>query len=140
MEGTLVGTRSWFGNPKSEVSSHFGIGRKGEIDQYVQVADTAWHTGSVRNPKFNPPYPASVGPNIYTIGIEWEGRHTDQITEEQYQAGLWLHRELLKMMPASTLPLRQKILGHSHFNSVDRPNCPGPNFPWERLFADWTAL
>jgi N-acetyl-anhydromuramyl-L-alanine amidase AmpD len=31
MAGTLAGTDSWFNNPTSKVSSHFGVGKNGEI-------------------------------------------------------------------------------------------------------------
>lgn len=35
MAGTLSGTDSWFANPASQVSSHFSVGKNGEIHQYV---------------------------------------------------------------------------------------------------------
>lgn len=31
MGGTLAGTDAWFANPTSKVSSHFGVGKNGEI-------------------------------------------------------------------------------------------------------------
>ncbi len=33
MDGTLVGTDSWFANHTSQVSSHYGIGKNGEVHQ-----------------------------------------------------------------------------------------------------------
>jgi N-acetyl-anhydromuramyl-L-alanine amidase AmpD len=41
MDGTLIGTDSWFANHTSQVSAHYGIGKNGEIHQYVQENDTA---------------------------------------------------------------------------------------------------
>jgi N-acetyl-anhydromuramyl-L-alanine amidase AmpD len=35
IEGTLKGTGSWFLNEESGVSAHYGIGKDGEIHQYV---------------------------------------------------------------------------------------------------------
>lgn len=136
MAGTLAGTNSWFANPSSKVSAHFGVGKHGEVDQYVKISDTAWHAGSVRNPKIALPYPANVSPNLYTVGIEFEGQPGDIFPEEQYQAGLQLIQGLLKQMDPSALPIQQRVIGHSQINSVDRANCPGPSFPWERLYKD----
>jgi hypothetical protein len=36
MEGTLNGTESWFNTPSSQVSSHYGIGKSGEVRQWVK--------------------------------------------------------------------------------------------------------
>lgn len=75
-----------------------------------------------------------------TIGIEHEeyaGDGEPGLTEVQYQASLWLHRQLTAKysMPIDT----EHIVGHYRIDSVDRPNCPGPNFPWDRLFRDLTG-
>jgi hypothetical protein len=37
MEGTLGGTDDWFNNPASKVSAHYGIGRNGQVHQYVPL-------------------------------------------------------------------------------------------------------
>ena len=34
---------TWFKNPKSQVSAHYVISKKGEITQCVKDSDTAWH-------------------------------------------------------------------------------------------------
>lgn len=133
MAGYFLGTRSWFNNPNSKTSAHFGISKKGEIDQYVKVEDTAWHANPARRPTITLPYP-NVNPNFYTIGIEWEGFAGDVPTEKQYQAGLWLNKELLQYIPIK--PVREMIVGHYQINSVNRPNCPGKGFPWTRLYKD----
>ena len=49
MSGTLTGTDSWFANPVSKVSSHFGVGKNGEIHQYVDLDNPAWANGGVNN-------------------------------------------------------------------------------------------
>src|SRR5205814_10677286 len=49
MDGTLTGTDSWFNNPQAQVSAHYGIGRGGEVHQYVDEKDTAFHAGTVLN-------------------------------------------------------------------------------------------
>lgn len=45
MEGYLAGADSWFANPESQVSTHYGVGFNGEIHQYVSEDDTAWANG-----------------------------------------------------------------------------------------------
>jgi hypothetical protein len=58
------------------VSAHYGIGRGGEIHQYVGEGDTAWHAGRVVAPTW-PLIKSGVNPNLYTIGVEHEG-HTGE--------------------------------------------------------------
>jgi hypothetical protein len=45
--GTVAAVQNWLRNPASQVSYHFGVGRNGEIRQWVDTADTAWATGPV---------------------------------------------------------------------------------------------
>lgn len=135
MQGTLSGTASWLRNLSSRVSYHYGIGRNGEIHQYVADNMAAWHSGAIRRPSTTLPHPANVNPNLYSIGVAWEGRAGEALTEVQYQSGLLLHQRLLKDVVGTTLPLRQRIVGHSQIFS-GKPNCPGNAFPWERLYTD----
>ena len=53
MSGTLLGTDSWFLNPASKASSHYGIGKNGEIHQYVDLDCPAWANGVVNNPDWS---------------------------------------------------------------------------------------
>lgn len=43
--GSAAGTAVWFADDASRVSSHFIIGRQGEIIQCVDLANAAWHCG-----------------------------------------------------------------------------------------------
>ena len=52
MAGTLVGTDSWFQNPSSQVSAHFGVGKNGQIHQYVDINNVAWANGVVNKPSW----------------------------------------------------------------------------------------
>lgn len=137
MAGTLAGTDSWFNSPQNVgVSAHFGVGKKGEIHQYVGIADVARHAGEVRAPSWKLLIP-DTNPNYYTIGIEHEGYPGDKFTEEQYQATLALHKWLIKVF--EIIPGPDTIIGHYRINGIDKINCPGPTFPWERLFRDLSA-
>lgn len=133
MSGTLAGTDAWFANPASQVSSHFGVGKNGEIHQYVDLGNPAWANGSVNKPDW-PLLIAGVNPNYYTVSIEHEGQSGDVMPEAQYQATLALHRWLIKTLGIPVT--RDNIIGHYRIDSVNKANCPGSGFPWERLFRD----
>ena len=50
-EGTLAGCDSWFNSPNNQGSStHYCIGKSGEIHQYVEETDAAWGNGQVKKP------------------------------------------------------------------------------------------
>jgi hypothetical protein len=44
--GTVAAVQNWLRNPASRVSYHFGVGRNGEIRQWVDTRNTAWATGA----------------------------------------------------------------------------------------------
>ena len=120
MDGTLVGTDSWFANPASLVSSHYGIGRTGEVHQYVKEEDTAWHAGRVDAPIWKLVKP-NINPNLYTIGIEHEGKPDDVWTDVMKQSSGELIREICQRWQ---IPIdRNHIVGHFEIFSK-KPNCP----------------
>lgn len=135
MEGTLAGTDSWFRNPVSNVSAHYGIGLNGAIHRYVAEEDTAWHAGRVHQPTWqtirrlgNGTY---LNPNLYTIGLEHEGRgHTDW-PEAMYAASAALIRDICTRW---RIPIdRQHIVGHNEI--YGRKTCPGNRVDLDRLVA-----
>ncbi len=134
--GLYPGCLTWMQNPNAYASANYLVTRTGKILQLVNDADTAWASGIVSFPNW-PLYDGS-NPNYYTLSIEHEG-YKDQggdgnLTEIQYQASLWLHKLLIER---HGLPVnRNTIIGHYRIDSVNRPNCPGPRFPWNRLFKD----
>lgn len=135
--GPYPGCRDWLCNPEAKASAHYIITRKGEIVQLVKESDTAWHAGIVNKPNWDLYTKMGFNPNRWTIGIEHEeysGDGEPGLTEIQYQASLWLHKQLIAKygIPVDT----EHIVGHYRVDSVDRPNCPGPDFPWDRLFRD----
>lgn len=121
-EGTMAGTDTWFRNPKSGVSAHYGVSKDGDIVQWVQDGDQAWHAGTVKNPtaeivKARP----AINPNRYTIGIENEGKATDDPPVIQLTALGELVRQLCA---AHAIPLdRRHIIGHREIRA-DK-TCPG---------------
>src|SRR5215475_2671876 len=86
MQGTLAGTDSWFHNPESNVSAHFGIGADGTVYQWVDTANQAWH---------------AMGANDHSIGVENEGMTGHQLTPAQVEANAqllaWVHKTYSKV-------------------------------------------
>lgn len=134
--GKYPGCLQWLKNPKSKVSAHFLVTRTGKILQLVNEEDTAWCNGRVDKPTWKnivKKMLSYVNPNYYTIGIEHEALDYQPLTEEQYQATLYLHKRLVTKYK---IPIdSDHIIGHNRIYSL-KPNCPGRNFPWERLFHD----
>ncbi|MBC2722046.1 N-acetylmuramoyl-L-alanine amidase [Desulfosporosinus sp.] len=133
MEGTLAGTDSWFANSASKVSSHFGVGKNGEIHQYVDLKNHAWANGSVNKPNW-PLLIPEVNPNYYTVSIEHEGKSGEVMPEAQYKATLALHRWLVGTLGIPVT--KDTIIGHHRIDSINKSRCPGTEFPWDRLFMD----
>jgi N-acetyl-anhydromuramyl-L-alanine amidase AmpD len=71
MQGSLAGTDSWFHDPKSQVSAHFGVGKDGTTFQWVDTQDRAW---------------AQAAGNPIGISIEHEGTVPDALTPQQVAA------------------------------------------------------
>jgi hypothetical protein len=76
MEGSIGSADNWFNNPASSVSAHYGVAKSGEVHQYVDEHDTAFHAGTVVRPTWAGIVPG-VNPNYYTVGIEHEGEAED---------------------------------------------------------------
>jgi N-acetylmuramoyl-L-alanine amidase len=127
MEGTLAGTDSWFNDPRSKVSTHYGIGRNGQIHQYVGESDTAFHVGRRSNPTWK--RIKSANPNLYTIGIEHEGKANSEWPDAMYQASAALIRDVCTRW---SIPIdRDHVIGHREI--YDRKSCPGHVVDLDRL-------
>lgn len=146
-EGTFKGSVSWLCNPGSGTSSHYVTGKNGELEQIVDLDMASWCNGTstVKGDKYD--YRRSTNrlvrerktnANFYTISIENEGySYKDgfgKLTEAQYQTVLKLCRELIAKY---NIPVdREHIVGHYEIAPVEKPNCPGPQFQWDRLMND----
>jgi N-acetyl-anhydromuramyl-L-alanine amidase AmpD len=75
-----------------------------------------------------------VNPNLVTVSIEFEGNPGEPLTDAQYAAGLALIKWLCK--ECDIAPTGEFIVGHYQIDRVNRRSCPGPAFPWARLFSD----
>lgn len=131
-DGRMPGCLSWMRNPAAKASSHYLVTRIGEVYQLVKDEYAAWHAGVANKPNWV--FYDGTNPNYYTIGIEHEALAGEGLTEAQYQATLELHKMLIKKHNLTID--KNHIIGHCNIDTVNRPNCPGAKFPWDRLFGD----
>ena len=125
MDGPMSAADSHFDDPKAKVSAHYGIGRDGEIHQYVKETDTAFHAGIIVNPSW-PLLKPGVNPNFYTIGIEHEGLGNVQYPwpDKQLGASVALVTDIAKRwsiaLNANNIVMHRQIRANK--------SCPGIHF------------
>lgn len=120
MDSDFADGEAVFRNPASCKSVHYGVSREGEVHQYVDENDSAFHAGIVVNPKWELLKPR-VNPNFYTIGIEHECLAGQQCTKDQ----LWASAQLISEIAgrwAIALDDR-RIIGHQQIRASRQ--CPG---------------
>lgn len=122
---SLDGTVSWFRNPDAKVSSHYIVGRDGEVVQMVHDADTAYHASSA---------------NSRSIGIEHNGNKPSRRnrrdlppTERQYEESANLVAWLCAQhgIPAD----REHIRGHHEISPGDNHDCPTDYWDWDHYMT-----
>ena len=121
---SFTGTVSWFLNPASEVSAHYLVGRDGEIAQFVDEADIAWHAGKAAE------WPAGTGGvNSRSIGIELVATATSGYTGPQVGA-LWT---LLAGIVRRHQIAPENVVGHKDVLPAQKidPDGLGHQFPWD---------
>jgi len=120
MDGTLHGTDTWFLDPASRVSAHYGVGATGTVHQYVAEGDTAWHAGRRYNPTWNL-IKDTPNPNFYTIGIEHEGEADTPWSDAMLGTSTRLVMEICNRW---SIPIdRDHVIGHREIYA--RKTCPG---------------
>ncbi|HDL5699160.1 TPA: 1,6-anhydro-N-acetylmuramyl-L-alanine amidase AmpD [Mannheimia haemolytica] len=101
------------------VSAHCLINREGEITQYVNFNDMAWHAGVSC-------FEGREKCNEYSIGIELEGSNNQPFTQAQYQSLANLTNAIQQSYPQIT---DERITGHCHI-APERKIDPGQYFDW----------
>ena len=132
MDGTLAGTDAWFNDPNSHVSSNYGVGKSGEIHQYVNETDSAAAQGVVDRAKAkvvldNP----GINPNLFCISIEHEGFSGQALTNKQKQSSVALIADIAKR---NNIPLDKDHVIPHHSIRFSKP-CPGPGVKVAELIA-----
>ena len=106
-----------------QVSAHLLILRTGEIIQFVNFKDRAWHAGRST-------YLAHPECNDYSIGIELEGSDDQDFTEDQYQKLV----DVVAILQQAYPKIQSHIAGHSDI-APGRKTDPGLHFQWEYFRA-----
>jgi AmpD protein len=101
------------------VSAHFYIRRGGELWQFVNCDDRAWHAGASH-------YRGRADCNDDSIGIELEGLEGEAFEPIQYEALAALCTAIAQRYPV------QHIAGHEHI-APGRKQDPGGAFDWRAL-------
>jgi len=105
----------------TRVSAHLLIRRDGELVQFVDFRDRAWHAGQSC-------FAGAENCNDFSIGIELEGTDQDDYTGAQYAALATVTRTLLAHYGELDAG---RIVGHSDI-APGRKTDPGPAFDWDR--------
>ena len=111
-------------------SLHYAIGFDGEIHQYVEERDTAYHAGLVVNPTWKALKPGK-NPNLYTIGIACESVSTNEAPLEQYHS---LAALLADVAARWSIALdTEHVVLHNEIRAG--AGCPGPSFDRAKLLS-----
>ena len=104
-----------------QVSTHLLILRTGEVLQFVNFNDRAWHAGRST-------YLSKVECNDYSIGIELEGSDDTDFEAIQYQVLVDVVATLQTAYPKTD----HHVAGHSDI-APGRKTDPGPHFQWQEF-------
>ena len=106
----------WFDNPRAQVSAHYLVTQAGEVWQFVDEVDTAYHAGDFEI-------------NLRSIGIEHEGIGANYVPNEaQLKASVELAKAICERW---NLEPRETIKPHRAFRAT---RCPA-DFPMEEYIT-----
>ena len=112
-------------NPKSKVSCHYLINRKGEIIQMVDEKKIAWHAGKSKWKNF-------INLNNYSIGIELVNKGHEFGYQNFSKKQISSLIKLCKIIKKKYSIKKENFLGHSDIAPL-RKQDPGEKFPWKKL-------
>lgn len=104
-----------------QVSAHLFIRRGGEILQFVNLNERAWHAGESV-------FEGQVNCNDFSIGIELEGCDHIAYTAAQYTSLSAVTREIMTAYPSINI---DNIVGHNSI-APQRKTDPGAAFDWQQ--------
>ncbi|MCK9515019.1 MAG: 1,6-anhydro-N-acetylmuramyl-L-alanine amidase AmpD [Ottowia sp.] len=133
VQALFTNTLDWSAHPYFrqiqglQVSAHFYIERSGQLWQFVDCDQRAWHAGTSH-------YRGRDNCNDFSIGIELEGLEGGLFEPSQYSTLASLCAALAGAYPISA------IVGHEHI-APGRKHDPGPEFDWHELrrLLGWPA-
>ncbi len=118
MVGSIASADTYFAEPSSQVSAHFGVAFTGEVHQYVDTDQIAWHAGFTANRRYH--------------GIEFEdgGNPDTPMTVPQIEAAgkliAWLAQEYGWKVGNATQFGQVGIIGHIEVWPQGGHTCPNP--------------
>ena len=112
-------------NPKSKVSCHYLINRRGKIIQMVKEKDIAWHAGKSKWKKFVDLNENSIGIELVNKGHKFGYQNFPKI---QIKTLISLCKNLKKKHRIK----KENFLGHSDIAPMRKID-PGEKFPWKKL-------
>ena len=110
-----------------QVSAHFYVRRDGQLWQFVDCDERAWHAGASS-------HRGRDNCNDYSVGIELEGIEGGPFEDAQYETLIALCAALAARYPIA------HVAGHEHI-APQRKRDPGAGFDWPRLQRElgWPA-
>ena len=112
-------------NPKSKVSCHYLINKRGLITQMVNEENIAWHAGKSKWKKL-------IDLNSQSIGIELVNKgHKhgyENFSKLQIRSLIYVCKKIKKKYKIK----RENFLGHSDIAPLRKID-PGEKFPWRKL-------
>ena len=112
-------------NPKSKVSCHYLINRKGKIIQMVDEKKIAWHAGKSKWKKFINLNKTSIGIELVNKGHEFGYQNFSKLQVSSLI-------KLCKILKKKYSIKKENFLGHSDIAPL-RKQDPGEKFPWKKL-------
>jgi len=125
-EGSLRSIDQQFNDPIARVSAHYCVSKSGDVHQYVDEKDTAYHAGNIDRPDWSGLKPGKtpgsfINPNFYTIGIEHEGFADDPWPDAQLATSAALVGEIAGRW---NIPLDEDhVIRHHQIRFMK--SCPG---------------
>ncbi len=104
-----------------QVSSHLFLDREGQLIQFVDLNQKAWHAGVSE-------FEGLKECNDFSIGIELEGTDTEPYSDKQYLSLINITNCLMENYPGIST---ERIVGHSDI-APSRKTDPGESFDWSR--------
>jgi N-acetyl-anhydromuramyl-L-alanine amidase AmpD len=127
-QDSLAQTIKTFTLTRTQVSSHYVIGRDGKVVQMLNDYLRSWHAGRGR-------WGNDTDLNSASIGIELDNNGFEPFTEKQIESLLLV----LKRLKAKYSIPAANFIGHSDI-APGRKVDPSPYFPWQRLANEGYGL
>jgi hypothetical protein len=148
MAGSYTGSINWFHNPAAQASANYCVSYEGEITMTVDPdAQAPWANGisNAANTALPPGLAdlASGWPNAnwVTVSIETEGHDPFEDGYPRYPAQYDAVVSLMAYLynRYNLHPSTDTLCRHTFFDTLNRPNCPGPHWDFDKTIGDVIA-